>query len=42
MVGGARSNVSIHLRSFQDRGILTVAREQILIHKPAELRKPAA
>jgi CRP/FNR family transcriptional regulator/CRP/FNR family cyclic AMP-dependent transcriptional regulator len=42
MVGGARSNVSIHLRSFQDRGILTVAREQILIHKPAELRKPVA
>jgi CRP/FNR family cyclic AMP-dependent transcriptional regulator len=39
MVGAARSNVNKYLGWFQERRILTVEREQIVIHKPQELRK---
>jgi CRP/FNR family transcriptional regulator len=39
MVGAARSHVNKHLGWFQERRILSVEREQIVIHKLHELRK---
>jgi CRP/FNR family transcriptional regulator len=38
MIGGARANVNQALNGFQARGILTVEREGIVIHRPDELR----
>jgi CRP/FNR family cyclic AMP-dependent transcriptional regulator len=37
MVGGARSNVNRVLNGFQSRGILTLDRGSILIHRPDDL-----
>lgn len=39
MIGAARSNVNKYLVWFEERRILTVEREQIVIHKPQEMRK---
>jgi CRP/FNR family transcriptional regulator/CRP/FNR family cyclic AMP-dependent transcriptional regulator len=40
MIGGTRSHVNRHLRRFQSQGILTVAKDGILIHRPEKLRGP--
>jgi CRP/FNR family transcriptional regulator, cyclic AMP receptor protein len=39
MVGGARGSVNVCLSAFQERGIVSIAREQITIHKPQELQR---
>jgi CRP/FNR family transcriptional regulator, cyclic AMP receptor protein len=39
MIGAARGRVNMCLSGFQERGILTIERERITLHKPEELRK---
>jgi CRP/FNR family cyclic AMP-dependent transcriptional regulator len=42
MIGAARSKVNGHLTAFQSRGILTLGREGILIHRPEALWQAVA